>query len=435
MNKKTYWTELEINTLKALIDQNKSILEISTIINRTPSAIRSIIYKINSGNYLPPCEKYIWTEKEKLKLVNLVNSGQFSISEAVSIFNKSQSNIYKQLKLLNIYDKIEFWTESRIEILKKLILEGKTYKEIGNILGVCDRTVCEQVKKRNIRPIKISDAWTQEEIDMLFLLAEKKTSAIDMSSIIHRGIGAIRAKSKKLGINLRYEFFSKEEELQIHDLLNKNMTMTDIAKYLQVNYIAVFKYCKRHGLQTHRQKIKLENSILLQENKRRCSKCDRVLTLDFFTNISYKNVCSECYQEIRINHQQDRTFIDRIDTKLNNAIKTAKKRGFGYDIDREYIILLWNQQNGRCFYSGQVMNHSYDHPNCFSIERKDSSLGYTRDNICLICSWLNIFKKDLHYESFINLCRQISNHTKDIHTTDSLIKIPKSSHLFKNFIN
>lgn len=48
--------------------------------------------------------------------------------------------------------------------------------------------------------------------------------------------------------------------------------------------------------------------------------------------------------------------------------------------------------------------------NALSIDRIDSSKGYTRDNVVLVCSSINVMKNSHSIDEFINLCRSVVEH-------------------------
>jgi len=62
-----------------------------------------------------------------------------------------------------------------------------------------------------------------------------------------------------------------------------------------------------------------------------------------------------------------------------------------YDIDYEFLVDLYNKQNGLCSYSGLPLKFgTYTETNWVaSIERLDVSKGYTKHNVCLICVEFN----------------------------------------------
>ena len=81
---------------------------------------------------------------------------------------------------------------------------------------------------------------------------------------------------------------------------------------------------------------------------------------------------------------------------VTQARSNAKKLDRDFDLTGEQVFDLWNKQGGMCALSGLPMQH---HPSFVdfnaSIDRIDSSLGYTIDNIQLVCWRVNEMKNDL----------------------------------------
>lgn len=59
------------------------------------------------------------------------------------------------------------------------------------------------------------------------------------------------------------------------------------------------------------------------------------------------------------------------------------------DIIVDDLVAIWESQAGRCALSGLPMLHELNHLQAISIDRKDSSLGYTKGNVQLVCQWVN----------------------------------------------
>lgn len=80
---------------------------------------------------------------------------------------------------------------------------------------------------------------------------------------------------------------------------------------------------------------------------------------------------------------------------LNNSKLSAKKRknkgrieAGMHDIDINYLIDIWELQEGRCIYSGIPMN--YDNNSYrISIERIENNKGYVKENVVLCCQEFN----------------------------------------------
>jgi hypothetical protein len=88
--------------------------------------------------------------------------------------------------------------------------------------------------------------------------------------------------------------------------------------------------------------------------------------------------------------------------------------GVQYSISRKDIIHQYELQNGRCYYSGRSLSPVSGDDNIMSIDRKNSSLGYTPENI-VICSWrVNKMKNDCSIKDFMALCRDICRFSKEI---------------------
>ena len=97
--------------------------------------------------------------------------------------------------------------------------------------------------------------------------------------------------------------------------------------------------------------------------------------------------------------------------KFSNAKNMCKKNNLEFLIDEDFILNMWITQNGKCFYSGKNME-IFSSPWSVSIDRKDSSKGYTKDNIVLCCAVFNRMKLNYSINKFIELCNMVSNFNK-----------------------
>lgn len=110
-----------------------------------------------------------------------------------------------------------------------------------------------------------------------------------------------------------------------------------------------------------------------------------------------------------------------LDGKLINLITQsryrAKLRGLNHEFDVKFVRELYHKQNGICALSGKVMSiigerGSDDYWHSVSIDRIDSSKGYLRDNVQLVCTGVNLMKKDMSDEMFIEFCRSVLEYKK-----------------------
>ncbi len=82
---------------------------------------------------------------------------------------------------------------------------------------------------------------------------------------------------------------------------------------------------------------------------------------------------------------------DRYYHALNNKMK---KRGTPIDFSKE-SFLLWLSDNKECHYCGTTLirgEGSRKKPNSFTIDRKDSTIGYEFDNMVSCCRRCNVIK-------------------------------------------
>ena len=96
----------------------------------------------------------------------------------------------------------------------------------------------------------------------------------------------------------------------------------------------------------------------------------------------------------------------------------AKKRNIPVEITLDDIKELYKKQDGKCAISNIQMTHlayQSDDPkqlnkNNLSIDRKDSKKGYTKTNIQLVCTIINILKTDLNENEMLLLLNDIYKH-------------------------
>jgi len=94
----------------------------------------------------------------------------------------------------------------------------------------------------------------------------------------------------------------------------------------------------------------------------------------------------------------------------------AKARNIEFNITMEEAWELYEAQDGKCFYTGQPIEFSANSRKArhgsASLDRRDSSKGYTKDN----CVWtnkdINRFKNKYSEEEFIMMCEQVTSYFK-----------------------
>jgi len=94
-------------------------------------------------------------------------------------------------------------------------------------------------------------------------------------------------------------------------------------------------------------------------------------------------------------------------TFWNNVIRGAKSREIIFKLTIEKAWKLYIKQKRRCALSGRNIGFEYSKSNTASLDRIDSTKGYTINNIQWVHRDLNFSKQSLSNEEFINLCREV----------------------------
>ncbi len=98
--------------------------------------------------------------------------------------------------------------------------------------------------------------------------------------------------------------------------------------------------------------------------------------------------------------------------------KSSKKRNQLYDVDIEYLEMLWEQQDGICPFTKQKLvlkQYSDDNisaPYSASIDRIDNSKGYIKGNIRFVALMFNYARNRFSDEQVIDFCKNVSQSIK-----------------------
>ena len=91
----------------------------------------------------------------------------------------------------------------------------------------------------------------------------------------------------------------------------------------------------------------------------------------------------------------------------------AKLNGWDHDFDTAYLRGLYAGQDGKCALSGLPMiirapRKSDGFWMSISLDRIDSRVGYIKGNLQFTCTGVNLMKKDMPNEMFINFCKKVT---------------------------
>lgn len=104
------------------------------------------------------------------------------------------------------------------------------------------------------------------------------------------------------------------------------------------------------------------------------------------------------------------TLVGRAREMLYAARHRSKKRNRDVTITVEAICAMWEKQGGKCFYTGRGMTCEIGKQETVSLDRVDSSRGYTPDNVVLCCTFFNSMKQDATPDELAAWCRSYLKH-------------------------
>lgn len=118
-------------------------------------------------------------------------------------------------------------------------------------------------------------------------------------------------------------------------------------------------------------------------------------------------------------------------TILDKARERSRKHCWEFNLDKNYILELYEKQNGKCYWFDLDMLNCLEdkHPLQPSIDRIDNDKGYTKDNIILTCFAANAGRVDTDAITFIkcldkiNLSKKYNLNLEDINERADVIGI------------
>jgi hypothetical protein len=94
--------------------------------------------------------------------------------------------------------------------------------------------------------------------------------------------------------------------------------------------------------------------------------------------------------------------------------KSIKKRGLEFNVSIEQVWHLFLKQNRKCALSGLELSFTFFHKRkqdrTTSLDRIDSSKGYTIDNVQWVHKRINAMKSALTDEEFTHFCCKVAEH-------------------------
>jgi len=156
----------------------------------------------------------------------------------------------------------------------------------------------------------------------------------------------------------------------------------------------------------------------VQSETKLCSCCNVQLAVEEFhsdksTKDGYQTNCKKC--KSTKTHQTKSTVDGFMKFLLKDIVGNSKKRNIDVEITLTDIKTLFDKQNGLCYYTNHKMtnvSHARNEDDNqhiinkwnMSVDRKNSKIGYMKDNITIICSIVNRMKMNLKEDDFLLIC-------------------------------
>ena len=193
--------------------------------------------------------------------------------------------------------------------------------------------------------------------------------------------------------------------------------------------------CNITGNTANKSEQMLSSDIIARKT---CSKCKIDLPVSMFnkSNGIFICYCRQCQKNIaqkwrlknlgkvkrreklyRYNHRDDRRrqhtiwyrqWVSTMKSRFSNWKKSACRRNISFDLTLEQISSFPLV----CHYTGKALTLEGNYPNTISLDRVDSSKGYTITNVVFCCSFVNIMKHKLSYKDFLLTCKTIAEYHK-----------------------
>jgi hypothetical protein len=203
---------------------------------------------------------------------------------------------------------------------------------------------------------------------------------------------------------------------------------SDLKKGSHEKIVVTCCNCNRNIHREHRNLHRKHSCPSVEGENKRCFKCLEWKDLSAFAKNpkgsgGVAKVCKNCYNKYDsvIKADKNKLYKKRncfedgdidyyIKTRMAGLKSRAKRSNLEFKLEGEFMINLYKQQNGMCYYTGIQMNQKYKSEgfqswDCPSVDRIDSSKGYVKDNVVWCCFGVNSFKQSLSIEDFEKLIR------------------------------
>jgi hypothetical protein len=126
------------------------------------------------------------------------------------------------------------------------------------------------------------------------------------------------------------------------------------------------------------------------------------------------SLCRACASKANKSRYEKYSKIDSLAAIFSTYRRGASFRGLSFDMGIDDFRSMWGAQVGRCWYTGMEMTTTVNDPNKVSIDRLDSTKGYTRENTVLCTKRVNLMKREMSVAEFRGIIRKLHEHMNEL---------------------
>lgn len=200
--------------------------------------------KIANDKNRPPLrgKRKSWKKTEEATLVQLLKSGK-THQQIARELGRSRYAIIGKVKGLEMTNLCEFWYADDIQEIIDQTNAGKTVREIAEYVGKSETAVRNKTKELGLTPNSVSP-WTEQELDLLRVLAAEGKSNYQIAEILCKSACYISTKIFELGIPRQSKFWSVEDDRQLSELRGRGETVVSICAVMSRSRSAVRRRIK-----------------------------------------------------------------------------------------------------------------------------------------------------------------------------------------------
>lgn len=150
-----------------------------------------------------------------------------------------------------------------------------------------------------------------------------------------------------------------------------------------------------------------------------CWYCNKEKRLMFFPyrkgrSENKDKICKQCkaeeHRQRRLHHSKDQiitSLLTNMKSSIKKKINKCRSEFKESSLTKDDVYDVLNKQNDRCAYTNRILAFEYNNINKISIDRIDSSRGYVKENIQLVCWCANQAKNNLDENEFLSMVDDI----------------------------